>query len=93
MAKDSPDEEYEDHILDNELLDEFTEELETGINRVFERNPEADPRMELIVALGSFASHVAVNTGFGKKEFLVLMSDLFEDFEDDEEEPDKNSVN
>lgn len=71
--------------LDEELLDEFTEELETAINQVCERNHAVDPRLELLVTLGLFGAQVAIDSGFDKEEFLRLMEEMYDDFEGESE--------
>lgn len=65
--------------LDEKLLDKFAEELETTINRVCDDNPNTDPRLELLVTLGLFSAQVSIDAGYTKKEFLTLMSDMYDD--------------
>lgn len=65
--------------LDEVLLDKFAEELETTINKVCEDNPNADPRLELLVTLGLFSAQVSIDAGYNKKEFLSLMADMYDD--------------
>lgn len=77
--------------LDSDLLDKFTNELESGINKVCAAHPDTDPRLELLVTLGLFAAQVAQDLSHGKEEFLSVMADMFDDVEnavsnDDEED-------
>lgn len=67
--------------LDSDLLDKFTNELEAGINKVCAANPDADPRLELLVTLGLFAAQVAQDLSHGKEDFLSVMSDMYDDVE------------
>lgn len=92
MSEDMFDVDYENVTLDDELMEEFSEELETAVNRVFERHTSEDPRLELLVTLASFASQVGTDLGFDKKEFMELIQDVFSDFEEPEE-VDQKTVN
>lgn len=76
--------------LNEDLLDQFTNELEVTINKVCERNPDQDPRLELAVTLGLFAAQVSIDSGFNKEEFLTLMADMYDD---SSSEPDILSIN
>jgi len=67
--------------LNSELMDQFTEEIEKAINKTCEKNPDIDPRLELLVTLGLIGSQVSQDSGYTKKDFLDLMSDLFDDIE------------
>lgn len=67
--------------LNEDLLDQFSEKLEETINVVCEKNQETDPRLELLVTLGLFASQVSIDCGFTKDDFFDLMEDLYKDFE------------
>lgn len=75
--------------LNGELLDQFTNELEIAINKVCEDNSTIDPRLELLVTLGLLASQVSQDSGYPKEEFINLMSDLFDDIENSDEEDDE----
>ncbi len=68
--------------LNSELLDQFTEELETAINNVCKANATIDPRLELLVTLGLLAAQVSQDSKYPKEDFLSLMSDLFDDMEE-----------
>lgn len=72
--------------LNEKLLDEFSDELETTINKVCEENSDLDPRLELLVTLGLFAAQVGIDSGYNKEEFLALMGEMFDDFEPAEDE-------
>jgi hypothetical protein len=72
---------YESSITLNEkLLEEFANKLETSINKVCDDNTEFDPRLELLVTLGYFAAQVSVDTGYSKDEFIALVADMYDDF-------------
>jgi hypothetical protein len=74
--------ETDEHVeLDEELVDQFSSELETTINTVCENNPDVDPRLELLVSLGMFAAQVGIDSGFTCDEFLNLLKDLYHDSE------------
>lgn len=80
MSKDSTD-------LNEDLLNEFSNRLETTINEICEKHSELDPRLELLVTLGMFCSQVGLDSGYNKQEFLALIAGLFEDsFESTDEE-------
>lgn len=76
--------------LNSELLDQFTDSLETAINKVCEDNSNTDPRLELLVTLGCLAAQVALDSNHPKDEFLALMSDLFDDIEEASNSDDEN---
>lgn len=73
--------------LNEKLLDEFSNSLETTINKVCENNSGSDPRLELLVTLGGFSAQVSIESGYNKEEFLSLMAEVFDDFNQDEETP------
>lgn len=75
--------------LNEELLDEFSDELESTINKVCEDNPDVDPRLELLVTLGLFSSQVAIDSGYNKEDFLLLIGELFDDTSAEQEESDE----
>lgn len=70
--------------LNEKLLDEFSDNLETTINKVCENNSGVDPRLELLVTLCNFSAQVGVDSGYSKEEFLALMGEIFDDFEPEE---------
>ena len=78
--------------LDEALLDELAEKLETTVNKICNNHAEKDPRFELLVTFGLFAAKVGVDSGYAKEEFIVLMAEMFSDIEQQEEEND-NEVN
>lgn len=73
--------------LNEKLLDEFSDNLETTINKVCENNSDSDPRLELLVTLGLFSAQVSIDAGYNKEEFLSLMAEVFDDFEPEETTP------
>lgn len=77
--------------LNEKLLDEFSDKLETAINKVCQNNAETDPRLELLVTLGTFSAQVGIDSGYSKEEFLALMGEMFDDFEQDEPAPKKST--
>jgi len=69
--------------VDDELVEEFSSNIEKTINKVIENNKEIDPRLELLITLSSFCSQVAIDSGFDKKEFIQFMEDMFEDYSEE----------
>lgn len=86
MSKDST-------ALNEDLLNEFSNKLETTINEICEKHSDLDPRLELLVILGMFCSQVGLDSGYNRQEFLALIASMFDDsFDDSEELPDKNDI-
>lgn len=86
MSKDST-------TLNEDLLNEFSNKLETAINEICEKHSDLDPRLELLVILGMFCSQVGLDSGYNRQEFLALIASIFDDsFDDSEELPNKNDI-
>lgn len=86
MSKDST-------ALNEDLLNEFSNKLETTINEICEKHSDLDPRLELLVILGMFCSQVGLDSGYNRQEFLALIASMFDDsFDDSEELPNKNDI-
>ncbi len=86
MSKDST-------ALNEDLLNEFSNKLETAINEICEKHSDLDPRLELLVILGMFCSQVGLDSGYNRQEFLALIASMFDDsFDDSEELPNKNDI-
>ncbi len=82
--------------LNQELVEEFNDALEQAINNVCEAHEGVDPRLELLVTLGSFTAQVAKDTGYDHRDFIKFMNDMFNDVEPEdasEEEADENKYN
>lgn len=74
----------EDFVTLNEkILEEFSNKIETSINQICENNPNIDPRLELLIALGMFSVQVGVDSGYDKKEFMDLIEEIFDSFQED----------
>lgn len=71
--------------LDNDLLEEFSKELEKLVNKLCQEK-DSDPRLELLVSLGLVASQLAIDVGFDQEEFSQLINDLYHDCSEPEEE-------
>ena len=78
--------EFEDHDLDEELMQQFAKKLEGGINEVLQDNIEKDPRLELLSTLLSFASQVALDIGIEESSFTELSSQFYQDSSEQIEE-------
>jgi hypothetical protein len=79
--------------LNEDLLNEFSNKLETTINEICEKHSDLDPRLELLVILGMFCSQVGLDSGYNRQEFLALIASMFDDsFDDSEELPNKNDI-
>ena len=76
-------EEFEESELNEDLLKELADELENGINKVCGNNLEEDPRLELLIILGSFAAQVGLDSGYDKENFITLMTEMYDDFLED----------
>lgn len=70
--------------LDEEIMAEFSDKLETTINIVCEKFAGQDPRLELMVTLGLFAAQVGADAGYDRNEFIALMGDMYDDHESGE---------
>lgn len=81
--------------VDDKLIEEFSSKLEITINKVLQKHQDIDPRLELLITLGSFCTQVAMDSGFDRNEFSKFMEDMFDDYsseeEDDENKNDKET--
>ncbi len=66
--------------LDEDMMAEFADKLETTINMVCEKYAGRDPRLELMVTLGLFAAQVSTDAGYDRDEFTDLMADMYDDY-------------
>ena len=80
----------EDVEVDDELIEEFSSKLEKSINKILEKHTEKDPRLELLITLGSFCTQVAIDSGFDRKDFAKFMEDMFDDYLVEEENEQKS---
>lgn len=81
--KDSEKDSASDEVtLDEKLLNEFATKLEKTINKICEKHPNQDPRLELLVTLGLFAAQISAEVGYSREEYLDLMEDMYEDFDE-----------
>lgn len=80
------DDEFEDHDLDEELMQQFTDKLEGAINQVLQNNTDKDSRLELLTTLLSFASQVALDIGIEASAFTELSDQFYLDASEQVEE-------
>lgn len=71
--------------LDEELLNEFSSKIEETINSICEKYPDLDPRLELLVSLGMFFTQVGIDSGYDRKEFITLITEMFDSSQEDEQ--------
>lgn len=73
--------EEEETELNQQLIDDLSDEMEVAINKVCTAHADEDPRLELLITLGNLATQVAVQSGFAKEEFIELLGNMFDEFE------------
>lgn len=76
--------------LNEKLLNEFSTKLKTAINTVCNGNSDIDPRLELLITLGTFSAQVSIDCEYSKEDFLTLMSEIFDEFVTDKSVTNKN---
>jgi hypothetical protein len=76
--------------LNQDLVEEFNDALEQTINDVCEAHEGTDPRLELLVTLGSFTAQVAKDTGYNHRDFIKFMNDMFNEVEPEDDDEDSD---
>jgi len=71
--------ESEEIELSQEVINQFSKEIQTAINIVVDENIEKDIRIELINVLMSISSQLSIDVGIGEDEFMSMSEFFFQE--------------
>lgn len=68
--------------LDEALMHEYSNKLESAINDVIGNNLNKDSRLELLTTLISFAAQISQDLGITEDKFTEISSEFYQEAED-----------